>query len=102
MITSLQNAIREINILAIHEEVLVQIPHLIDGFLSQQTEGSTHYLYSSWFIPWKSTHIIMTETVTVRETGTQTHHLVKCHHRRRQPSSTFQCRLTRSIQHADT
>src|SRR5574344_1537915 len=102
VITSLQNTIRKIDILAIHEEVLVQITHLIDGFLSQQTEGSTHHLYPSRFIPRKCAHIIMTETVTFRETGTQTYHLVESHHRRRQPSPTFQCRLTRSIQHANT
>ena len=52
-ISSEEQTIREVYILAIHKEVLIEESYIVECASSEHTEGSAHYLYLLWTIPWK-------------------------------------------------
>ena len=100
LITTLQDTVRKINILAIHEEILIQQAHLLQGFTANHTESTAHNLNGSRLIPWQIAHVIMSETAMPRKPAAQTHHLIESHHRRRQPSPTLAGWLAIGSQHS--
>lgn len=102
LITTLQDTVRKINILTIHEEILIQQPHLLQGFTTYHTESTAHNLYLCRLIPWKITHVIMTETAMLRKPAAQPHHLIESHHRRRQSSPTLRSWFAIGSQHPYT
>ena len=99
LISPLQYAIREVDILTIHEEILIQQPHLVEHASAYHHERSAHHLYPSRLIPRKVTHVVMAESRMPGITPAQPRHLVECRHRRRQSASRLIGFLTVDLQH---
>ena len=56
--TAFQQAVRQIDILAIHKEILVQQPNLVERLMAQQTVCSADDLYLCGLVPRQVTHVI--------------------------------------------
>lgn len=55
---TLEQAVGEVDVLAVHEEVLIEESHLIEGLTSQQTEGAADDLDASGLVPRQMAHVI--------------------------------------------
>ena len=76
-IAPLKQTIRQVYVLAIHKEIFIEQPYLVESLMTHHAESSTDDLYALGAAPRQVTHIIMAEATALREAGTQTAHLVE-------------------------
>ena len=75
---TLEQTVRQVDVLTVHKEVLVEQPHLIDGLTTQEAKGTADDVDTSGLVPRQMTHII-----TLREAE----HLQSSHPRRGQSAA---------------
>ena len=101
-IAALEDTIRQVDILAIHKEILVEESHLVERLAPQHAESSTHHLDGCRCVPVEITHIVMSEAMMCGHSFAESYHFPECHHRRRNSTTALSCRLATGIQHANT
>ena len=79
--TTLQQTEWQVDILAIHKEILVENTHLIEGFTTQEAECATDDFYFRGFIPREIAHIVFSVAAAIRKTAAKSGHLVEGHKR---------------------
>ncbi len=89
MIAALEHTVRKVNVLAIHEEILVEQAHLIQSLAAQHAVGTAHYLNLAGFIPRQIAHVVFSEKAVVRPSVAEAQHLEERYHRRRQSPSAL-------------
>ena len=75
--SALQEAVTEVNILAIHEEALVEQPHVVDGLAPQHVERARDNLYAVGLVGIQIAHVIAAEDGTQGEETAQPAHLAE-------------------------
>ena len=102
LVTTLRDAVRQVDVLAVHEKCLIEQPHLVQSFLSHEHEGTGQNLDLVGLIVGKMTHVITGKAFAVREEFGQTEHLVKRRLRRRQTALRFWQELPLTVHHLHT
>ena len=82
LVAALRDAIRQVDVLAVHEKSLVEQAHLIQGLAPHQHESAGQNLHFVDLIVGEMAHVIPCKTLAVREKLGQAKHLVKCRLRR--------------------
>ena len=100
MIATFKHTIREIDVLAIHKEILIQQAHLVKGLAAQHTVGTTHHLNLARLVPRQIPHVIPSKQAMLRPAVAESQHLEERHHRRRQSPSALHGTLSCSIEHS--
>ena len=65
LITVMQQLIRQVDILAIHEVVLIEQPYLLEGRMTQKVESTADHLYATGLVPRQPTHVVATVAAEV-------------------------------------
>ena len=100
MVSPLEQSVRQVDILAIHEKILIEQPHLVDGRTAQHAVSATHHLDLSRFVPRQITHVITSEPPALGEMLAQSGHLVERGHGGRQTTSRLKGPRAISLHHA--
>ena len=90
---------RQVDVLTIHEEILVERTHLVYSRASEHAESAAHHLYPFRSVPRQITHIIMCEASALGKTRAQTRHLVETRHWRRYAPSRLHSVGTVTLSH---
>ena len=59
-VTVTEQLIAEVNVLAIHEIVLVKQSHLEEGLAPQEAESTADHFYATWSVPRQPAHVVAT------------------------------------------
>ena len=98
-IATLRDAIRQVDVLAIHEKGLVKQADLVHRFLAHEHKGTSQNLHFVGFVVGEMAHVIPCKTLAMREEFGQAEHLVERRLRRRQTAFGFRQKLSLAVYH---
>ena len=99
LVAALCDTIRKVDVLAIHEESLVQKAHFVEGFLAHQHEGTGEDFHLVGLVVGEMAHVIAGKTLAVREELGEAKHLVERRGSRGQSAFRLGQELSLAVHH---
>lgn len=96
---TLQETIGQVDVFAVHEELLVKDATSLDGLTAAEHEGSADNLNLGSFVMVEISHIILAEGAAAGEETTKSSHLAEGHPRRREATTTLKSEITIDVEH---
>lgn len=97
----LEEAIREVDILAIHKELLVESTTSFDSGTTTKHKRSADDFNLCRLVVVKITHIVLTESAAAREETAETGHLAEGYPRRRKSATALKSEVAIDVEHLD-
>ena len=99
LVSALYQTEGKVDILAIHEEIFVELPHSIQRLMAQHAERSADNLNLGRLVPRQVAHIIACEAVAFGVACAESAHLVEGCHRCRHAAARLHSLLTVVLEH---
>ena len=102
LIAALRDAIRQVDVLTVHEKSLVQKANFVQSLAPHEHECTRQNFHLVGLVIGKMAHVIPRETLAVREKLAQAEHLIKRRCWRRQTALRLRQELSLAINHLHT